>query len=154
VGLEHILNVTGYSDGAISNVSISAFGVSFSAPDIVDIVILDPQPTNGAALFCSEDLQSGATPSIAVTFENATAQFGFRSVRCGRNGDCIVPNDLFFTLEDGTLAAQGSFSASVAAVTPTVPEPSTWAMLVLGFAGLGLTGYRQTRKAGVESAVK
>jgi hypothetical protein len=28
-----------------------------------------------------------------------------------------------------------------------VPEPSTWAMMVLGFAGLGFLGYRQTAKA-------
>ncbi|MGC2784647.1 MAG: PEP-CTERM sorting domain-containing protein [Roseiarcus sp.] len=27
-----------------------------------------------------------------------------------------------------------------------VPEPSTWAMLLLGFAGLGFLGYRQARK--------
>ena len=26
-----------------------------------------------------------------------------------------------------------------------VPEPSTWAMMVAGFAGLGLLGYRKTR---------
>jgi hypothetical protein len=30
--------------------------------------------------------------------------------------------------------------------TATVPEPSTWAMMLFGFAGLGLIGYRQTRK--------
>jgi hypothetical protein len=29
----------------------------------------------------------------------------------------------------------------------TVPEPSTWAMMLLGFAGLGYVGYRTTRKA-------
>ncbi len=28
-----------------------------------------------------------------------------------------------------------------------VPEPSTWAMMILGFAGLGFIGYRQARKA-------
>jgi hypothetical protein len=28
-----------------------------------------------------------------------------------------------------------------------VPEPSTWAMMLLGFAGLGFAGYRRTRKA-------
>jgi PEP-CTERM motif len=28
-----------------------------------------------------------------------------------------------------------------------VPEPSTWAMLLLGFAGLGFAGYRKTRNA-------
>jgi hypothetical protein len=27
-----------------------------------------------------------------------------------------------------------------------VPEPSTWAMMLLGFAGLGLVGYRRTRR--------
>jgi PEP-CTERM motif len=28
-----------------------------------------------------------------------------------------------------------------------VPEPSTWAMMALGFAGLGFAGYRKSRKA-------
>jgi PEP-CTERM motif len=27
--------------------------------------------------------------------------------------------------------------------TPVIPEPSTWAMMLLGFAGLGLVGYRR-----------
>jgi len=29
---------------------------------------------------------------------------------------------------------------------PNVPESSTWAMMLLGFAGLGFAGYRRTRK--------
>jgi hypothetical protein len=29
----------------------------------------------------------------------------------------------------------------------TVPEPSTWAMMLLGFAGLGFTAYRKARRA-------
>jgi PEP-CTERM motif len=29
----------------------------------------------------------------------------------------------------------------------TVPEPSTWAMLLLGFAGLGYAGYRRARES-------
>jgi hypothetical protein len=37
-------------------------------------------------------------------------------------------------------------------VHPAVPEPSTWAMLLLGFAGLGLAGYRKAkRNAGSEA---
>jgi hypothetical protein len=27
-----------------------------------------------------------------------------------------------------------------------VPEPSTWAMMLIGFAGLGFVGYRQARR--------
>jgi hypothetical protein len=30
---------------------------------------------------------------------------------------------------------------------PTVPEPSTWAMLIIGFAGLGFVRYRASRKS-------
>jgi hypothetical protein len=30
-------------------------------------------------------------------------------------------------------------------VGPAVPEPSTWAMLLLGFAGLGTLAYRRNR---------
>jgi hypothetical protein len=37
-------------------------------------------------------------------------------------------------------------SVGVAPVTG-IPEPSTWAMMLTGFAGLGLSGYRRQRKA-------
>jgi hypothetical protein len=40
-------------------------------------------------------------------------------------------------------------SAGVAASTP---EPSTWAMMILGFAGLGFAGYRASRKAAAVGA--
>jgi hypothetical protein len=30
-------------------------------------------------------------------------------------------------------------------VTPAVPEPSTWAMMILGFVGLGMIGYRRRK---------
>jgi hypothetical protein len=33
------------------------------------------------------------------------------------------------------------------AETP-VPESSTWAMMLVGFAGLGFAGYRRSRRAG------
>ena len=41
------------------------------------------------------------------------------------------------------------FDTSVSGATASiglVPEPSTWAMLLIGFGGLGLAGYRRTKK--------
>jgi hypothetical protein len=40
--------------------------------------------------------------------------------------------------------AQSSASIDVSS-TPVVPETSTWAMMLLGFAGLGYAGYRRAR---------
>jgi PEP-CTERM motif len=37
-------------------------------------------------------------------------------------------------------------------VSPGVPEPSTWAMMGLGFAGLGFVGFRRARKTAVSIA--
>jgi hypothetical protein len=42
------------------------------------------------------------------------------------------------------------FSASF---TTAVPEPATWSMLLLGFVGIGLVGYRGVRKAAPASTV-
>ena len=39
------------------------------------------------------------------------------------------------------------FDFSVRGAISTVPEPSTWAMMLLGFAGLGFAGYRKARSA-------
>jgi PEP-CTERM motif len=42
----------------------------------------------------------------------------------------------------------GSFVWDPTAVPPQpVPEPSTWAMMLIGFAGLGFAGYRASRKS-------
>jgi hypothetical protein len=58
-----------------------------------------------------------------------------------------TPNtNLFFT----DLPESGTGSVTVTPIIPgAVPEPSTWAMMFLGFAGLGFLGYRQTAKARV-----
>jgi hypothetical protein len=40
----------------------------------------------------------------------------------------------------------GSFSVA-APVVAAVPEPSTWAMLILGFAGVGFMAYRRRKPA-------
>jgi len=38
-------------------------------------------------------------------------------------------------------------SAGDATFTATIPEPSTWAMMLIGFAGLAYAGYRRATRA-------
>lgn len=41
--------------------------------------------------------------------------------------------------------AEGVFD-SVTITVGSIPEPTTWAMMLIGFVGLGIAGYRRTRK--------
>jgi hypothetical protein len=52
-------------------------------------------------------------------------------------------SNYFFT----DLPDSGAGTVTVTPITSGVPEPSTWAMMLAGFAGLGLLGYRKTVKA-------
>ena len=45
-----------------------------------------------------------------------------------------------------------TFNAAFSLEGSVVPEPSTWAMMLLGFAGLGFAGYRHARKTGPATA--
>jgi hypothetical protein len=58
--------------------------------------------------------------------------------------------DLIACTGAGTRCTTGSFAADDVITTTThqsaVPEPSTWAMMILGFAGVGFMAYRRSRK--------
>jgi hypothetical protein len=59
------------------------------------------------------------------------------------------------TLSIGAVNSQGYYyvdGVSVVDVAAPVPEPSTWAMLLLGFAGLGFMAYRRKSKPALTGA--
>ena len=47
----------------------------------------------------------------------------------------------------GTNAVNGSIDVAQSFASINVPEPSTWAMMLMGFVGLGYAGYRRARPA-------
>jgi PEP-CTERM motif len=50
------------------------------------------------------------------------------------------------------IVGAGAFNAAFSLNGVLVPEPSTWAMMLIGFASLGFAGYRQARKVRPASA--
>jgi PEP-CTERM motif len=69
----------------------------------------------------------------------------------------ILNDGVYTTLYGGMLSTQ-PFSVTASGeilgnLFGTVPEPSTWAMMLLGFAGLGFVGYRQRQKIAGAAAV-
>jgi len=62
----------------------------------------------------------------------------------------VAPTQLHFGVSDGNFSDNsGQFLITVSAV----PEPSTWAMMILGFGGLGFLAYRRRNQAAVTAAV-
>ena len=47
---------------------------------------------------------------------------------------------------------RGNVEIATAALTTAVPEPSTWAMMILGFAGIGFVAYRRKSKPALLAA--
>jgi PEP-CTERM motif len=75
---------------------------------------------------------------------------------CGSNITCALGNFDYsrgdFFLSPGLNSLTGTHiagipGAAVFEVTTGIPEPSTWAMMLIGFAGLGFAGYRTSRRA-------
>ena len=63
----------------------------------------------------------------------------------GGTNTALIYSDYYFT--EALLRLQNVLDGKPGWVlySPTVPEPSTWAMMLLGFAGLGFAGIRRAR---------
>jgi PEP-CTERM motif-containing protein len=52
------------------------------------------------------------------------------------------------TINTNFIPETGNFEFAIAAV----PEPSTWAMMILGFLGIGSFAYRRKNQDGIKAA--
>jgi hypothetical protein len=88
--------------------------------------------------------QSGGAYTGDHYWCSATGNQGFD---CLAGGQTATPVDY----SDSSTQFQ-SFSGNQIIATTAVPESATWALMLAGFAGLGLAGYRATRKAALATA--
>ncbi len=84
---------------------------------------------------------SFTAPATAIAFQSGANVFGFQVASGG---------GLNFTAAGPSVTVRGLGASkfSPAGILST-PEPSTWAMMLLGFVGLGFAGYRSTRRSAV-----
>jgi PEP-CTERM motif len=78
---------------------------------------------------------TGGSPSLGYAPVDIFSFFGQGSVPSGNS----------YGEETSIGFGVGTFAMSAVATTSSVPEPSTWAMMTLGFAGLGLLAYRRVK---------
>ena len=85
-----------------------------------------------------------ATHTFSAVDEGDIGALGFDEAP----GSSYFVSSVVFSL-DGTGGAWNQVKQmdfSVPGAITTIPEPSTWAMMVLGFAGLGFGAFRRSRK--------
>jgi hypothetical protein len=106
-------------------------------------------PSTGAFIF-KDDTQGLAVIAFAGTDPNT-----FLSILVDNPVSGAV-KDQFNALNAGTPFAgfptAGFWTATFPSTGPAVPEPSTWAMMLLGFAGLSFASYRASRRAAAAAA--
>jgi hypothetical protein len=105
----------------------SGFGVSALVG-----VFYDPSAAPGAVNSSLTTL----TPAVNQIFFIGDGTLGTFTAPTGATG-------LYLGVVDGF---QWNNNSGAFTVTTNVPEPSTWAMMMLGFAGLGFAGYRKSRQ--------
>ena len=105
----------------------------------------DSNPALFTSTYSGANLDNGTNNSA---YENSNTYNPFSSF------NSVVGNDTVtnvYLILDGGWGGNGPQSLTLdsinVAVSGAVPEPSTWAMMLLGFAGLGFAGYRKTKKS-------
>ncbi len=106
-------------------------------------------------------------PSALQTFSNngdisASSPLVVGGLLNGANTLEIIVNNTFNGINDcdggaadglcGGNPTQMQFAGSVTDTVAAVPEPSTWAMMILGFAGVGFMAYRRKSKPALMAA--
>jgi len=113
------LSLTGYADAAISGLSVTAGGVTFTQANISDSVAIAGAP--GAAVFFSQDLSNGATPSITMALANGDGRLEIGEIGCGST--CQFSNWLEFEGFASEAFDTGIVSAQVTGFAGTPGAP-------------------------------
>jgi len=136
--------------GTLTGVTLSFAGTAnYSEPieagDTVDFVDVTTASNVNEEIFSGPG--SGFGGNFSISANGTVSDAGLLSMFEGSGTQALVFN---FIVDVGTVTMSGQSGTLTYDFTPAVaatPEPSTWAMGLVGFGLLGLVGYRKTRSA-------
>ena len=124
-----------YPGVTFNSAATSGIGFDFSAyvsPNTGDFIYHDANQGLAVIAFAGTDINL-ATTFLSITVDNPNPTFSGVS-------------DQFNALNSGNpYAGYPTAGYWTASFPPPVPESSTWAMMLLGFAGLGVAGFSRAR---------
>ncbi len=142
-GWQHTAILTSFSTASLN---VSAFDVDKSDGEIDNIYAYD-----GATRVLLGSL-NGASDIYSFTEFNLSSNF-FDDIQTGLRVeidiDAVTQGSWLVTLGKSSLSLDGG---GLPPPVPGVPEPSTWAMMILGFAGVGFMAYRRRNKMAFNAA--
>jgi hypothetical protein len=143
------LNGINYTSGSAFLTFMVSDGQNF-APDDDGTILVNGTPLVSGGIFQGDTLCCGTGP---------TGNGNLWDIETFDITSFLTPgvNNLNVTLGPGFNDAIADIVAAVdlpagAAPPPGIPEASTWAMMLLGFAGLGYAGYRRSRRTAAVAA--
>jgi PEP-CTERM motif len=135
-----------------------AFGIAFGAistalPDKAYLTTLLGGASNVAHALLGADDEIFGTAILEGPSTSATFDFSFRGdLILGEVDNNSVVNLGFFSGPVDLTLGGDIFDSGIFVLGGVVPEPSTWAMMLLGFAGLGFASYRTKSRVNVRLA--
>jgi hypothetical protein len=122
------------SNSAGSTTLTGTAGVNVSGSDLT---------ATSSGLFYNFSSSDSASFFFISNFGGGLLCFNNSALLCNGGGHSAV--DVSIGATASFIPESGNFEIGVAAVA-AVPEPSTWAMMILGFCGIGFMGYRRKAK--------
>ena len=162
ISVEFTFDVTGpvqvgpqnnYLSGTVKGVEITINGVTRTIVGSASSLILNYNDGLGHTRVQHEAFDPDNQYVTASLTDNVTGAFPLSLTSpysfTGPNGTG------FFRFSNDNSMTQALFTPThVEAVVAGVPEPSTWAMMLIGFAGIGYMAYRRSRRSDATAAAQ
>jgi hypothetical protein len=137
------VEISNIADNTTGGLTVASGTMDISANDIF-IDFLSQGSFNAAAFngFVLSDLTDNLPAITGVTINPATNMAGFGNSNVSFTGDSILVNWADLAFNAGTVV-----SLNVTFAQPAVPEPATWAMMLVGLGAIGCTMRLRRRRA-------